>query len=199
VLFRSQSERWYKETVPYYEYQPELERFVEINVEHLYLTYRFFENLDFNDSIIFMSACHSFNDPLKAAFLKTCNTYIGADKDCSLIWSDMVSYLFFYYMINGFGAFPDYNYSPPKPKTYISGEYYPYYPPVLHKFEPLTDPMSVDDVYKKLQEYNFTIDQNEYLTSDGEPDSGNGWETKMQTHNPNTYFPAPSLIIIYED
>ncbi|MEQ8190249.1 MAG: hypothetical protein ABRQ39_19940 [Candidatus Eremiobacterota bacterium] len=168
-------------------------------VPHLYLTYHFFERLDFNNSIVYLKSCYSFEtdnegkEKMKDAFRKTCNTFVGHDLKSNPQWGDMVSYFFFRYMMYGFDSQPVLLENP-RIETSDPVPYKPVFKLDEFPYPKLSPPMSVQQAYDKLKELGLTKDTSVYYDRDGnvkEP-----WQVLIDNKNPDMYFPIPVKVYI---
>jgi hypothetical protein len=152
----------------------------------LFLSNNFFKDQDFSGSIIYMSACYSWD--LKDTFTSA-DIYLGhANKDSGLgqvsasQWSRPLAYYFFYYMMEGYK-------DPNDVPAYVKNSANPVGP---------ARPMSVNEAYKALGDQKVNPDPAPW----GAPNP-NCRDCKLflyakQTDN-EIYFPAPASIIVHKN
>jgi len=163
----------------------------------------FLNNIDFNNAIVYLNACTSYNLDIGSAFLRTCSAFLGYDRITNAVWSDTVSYFFFRYMMYG------YDMDPPNdpPKTIIIGDKVTYQDIKVYPFlTSQTPPMSIKDSYTTLKKLGFYQDKNTYLDPNHylpNPDpttfNGSTLQIEQNDENKDIYLPAPVTIIIDKD
>jgi hypothetical protein len=179
--------------------------------EHLMLTPYFFKSQKFDNSIIFLPICYSAanalsdptfadypsNDFLCKGFENRCLVYIGCDDEAADVWSQLVPYYYFYYMMYGFKQ-PNL----PIPTTYdlsipkdSPGGYQ--WPDIGQEVTPDTNspPLSAREAYNALE--GLIIDQNIYQLNSTTLDTHKtGCMMNIHIKNDNTYFPIPVSVTV---
>lgn len=176
-------------TVPFIERShPE----VRGNIEVVSLNENFFASQNFSDSLVFLSACESFNfleqsgNPLHNA-----KTYLGFSKEAADDWSRDISYYLFLYMIEGYvqpvRLFPATAYgsiSDPDPL-------------------PLPEPMSVQKALDTFSQVTWgdkkaNPDPHDYSNEEVNKNCQD-CELKLKPLTEEIYFPVPVTIIVEKD
>ncbi|MEQ8223126.1 MAG: hypothetical protein ABRQ37_12540, partial [Candidatus Eremiobacterota bacterium] len=152
----------------------------------LFLSKNFFKGQDFSGSIIYMSACFSWDlkDTFNSAdiYLGHGNKKSGFGQPSASKWSRPLAYYFFYYMMEGYK-------DPNDVKDYVKNPSNPVGP---------SRPMSVNEAYKSLDYQKVNPDP--ALWDDPNCRDCKLWlyQNPKQTAN-EIYFPAPVTIIVQKN
>jgi len=162
----------------------------KVRYDVLMLSKNFFRNQNYNNSIIYIDACSSWE--LRDAFMGSASkpkVYLGHTIPSYTMWSRLVAYQFFTQMMYGYSEFPV------EPIPRVDED-----PPILlPEIIPTPPPVSVRGSHNKLIADGLNID--DYLYEGGLEPCTN-CELQIDTQGglyDDTYFPATVNITVQED